>query len=289
MSKLENKIIENVKKIISQKINESIELITEKWSISDEVDNFSEKMLKDILLDIPNAKQESIDNGLLFVSNIIKNYSICEQNFELNYYIYNCSNESLCDFVYKEGMNLNGYEEDKKVLHLTLYMINNIWKMEYCEKNVSHEIEHILQINYGFTKNENYKKLTDEAYEHANYILRQECGYSKVDRNIAWIVYYSNSHEQDAFMQEYARELRRNPSLILTKKSETHKIFNNYEQYCQYFLENKDQIAVKNAVKQYRIFGYNMKNFQMMATKQLKRFKKKMTNIEKNFKDKINR
>lgn len=40
MSKLENKIIENVKKIISQKINESIELITEKWSISDEVDIF---------------------------------------------------------------------------------------------------------------------------------------------------------------------------------------------------------------------------------------------------------
>ena len=147
MNKLENKINEKVKKIVSQKINESIELITEKWSISDEVDIFSEKMLKDILLDIPNAKQEFIDDGLLFVSNIIKNYSICEQSFELNYYIYNCSNEKLCDFVYKEAMNLNGYEEDKKVLHLTLYMINNIWKMEYCEKNVSHEIEHILQIN----------------------------------------------------------------------------------------------------------------------------------------------
>ena len=76
MSNLENKIIENVKKIISQKINESIELITEKWSISDEVDNFSDKILKDILLDIPNAKQEFIDEGLLFVSNIINNYSI---------------------------------------------------------------------------------------------------------------------------------------------------------------------------------------------------------------------
>ena len=90
MSNLENKIFENVKKIISQKINESVELITEKWSISDEVDNFSDKILKDILLDIPNAKQEFIEEGLLFVSNIIKNYSICEQSFELNYYIYNC-------------------------------------------------------------------------------------------------------------------------------------------------------------------------------------------------------
>ena len=67
MSNLENKIFEKVKKIISQKINESIELITEKWSISDEVDNFSDKILKDILLDIPNAKQEFIDEGLLFV------------------------------------------------------------------------------------------------------------------------------------------------------------------------------------------------------------------------------
>ena len=31
MSNLENKIFENVKKIISQKINESVELITEKY------------------------------------------------------------------------------------------------------------------------------------------------------------------------------------------------------------------------------------------------------------------
>ena len=55
MSNLENKIFEKVKKIISQKINESIELITEKWSISEEVDNFSNKILNIFLKNIKKS------------------------------------------------------------------------------------------------------------------------------------------------------------------------------------------------------------------------------------------
>ena len=35
--------------------------------------------------------------------------------------------------------------------------------------------------------------------------------------------------EVDAFMQEYARELRRNPSLIMSKSSEIHQILRIYQ------------------------------------------------------------
>ena len=283
-----NEIRKRVKKEVLQKINENISLITEMWSISDDVDWFTDKILTDILFDTPDSSQDIIDNGLIFMSNVIKNYSIYNQKFDIHYYIYDCSDDRMCKFIYEEGEKLNGYQENEKILNITLYMVNNKWKMEYCERNVSHEVEHIIQINYGYTNNPNYKKLTDNAYEQANYVLRQESGYNKIDRVIAWLVYYSNSHEQDAFMQEYARELRRNPSLMITKKSETHNILNNYEQYCHYFLDNINNLNIKNAVKQYKIFGYNLTNFQMMATKQLNRFKRKMNNIEKNFKQKIN-
>ena len=47
-------------------------------------------------------------------------------------------------------------------------------------------------------------------------------------------------------------------------------------------VENKD---VLNAIKLYKIYGYNLSNIKMMCTKQLNRFKRKMNNIEKNFKN----
>ena len=85
-------------------------------------------------------------------------------------------------------------------------------------------------------------------------------------------------------MQEYAKDIKRNITILKTKKSETHNILSLYSDICNYFLNHKNDSSVKNAVQQYRIFGYNMNNFELMATKQLNRFKRKMNNIEKNFK-----
>ena len=45
-------------------------------------------------------------------------------------------------------------------------------------------------------------------------------------------------------------------------------------------MENKD---ILNAIKLYKIYGYNISSIKMMCTKQLNRFKRKMNNIEKNF------
>ena len=121
------------------------------------------------------------------------------------------------------------------------------------------------------------------AYDQANEVLRSETGYSKIEKALAWLIYYSNSHEQDAFMQEYARELRKNPSILFSKKSSTHDILNRYAYYTKYFLDNMENKDILNAIKLYKIYGYNISNIKMMCTKQLNRFKRKMNNIEKNF------
>ena len=278
-----NEIRKHLKQEIQRMLIENTTLITEKWSICDKVDEYYDTVLEDIRLDIPNSQIEKIDNGLYFITNQITNYTILEQTFSINYYIYNCINQKYCDFIYQEGEKLNGYEEDEKILNITLYMVNNRWVDDYCEKNLSHEIEHIIQINYGFIKNANYKKLMSPAYDQANEVLRSENGYNEIEKALAWLIYYSNSHEQDAFMQEYARELRKNPSFLFSKKSSTHNILNHYTYYAKYFLDNMENKDVLNAIKLYKIYGYNLSNIKMMCTKQLNRFKRKMNNIEKNF------
>lgn len=269
-------IREQVKKGLQQMLEENLTLITEKWSICDEVDEYYDKILEDIRKDIINSHIEKLDNGLVVYMNEIGHYKILQQTFTINYYIYNCANSYICDFIYNEGASLNGYQEDEKILNITLYMINN---------NLSREIEHIIQINYGFTKNANYKKLMTPTYDQANEVLRSENGYNEIEKALAWLIYYSNSHEQDAFMQEYAKELRKNPSLMITKKSYTHVILNNYIYYANYFLDNINNKNVLNAIKLYRIYGFNTSNMKMMCTKQLNRFKRKMNNVEKNFKN----
>lgn len=286
---MDNKKIKNyIINEFRETINNNICLLTEKWSISDEVENEYDRLISTLYSDIKNCSVETIEKGLLFYSNTIHNYKVLDRVFDINYFIYNCSTDNLCDFVYNEAENLNGFQEDENILNITLYMINNIFVEKYCEKIICHEMEHIIQINYGYKNNSKYKKLMNNAYDYANNVIRQENGFNKYDKLIAWLIYYSNSHEQDAFMQEYAKELKRSPSILFTKKSETHNILYFYSRYCNEFLSNIDDKAINKAISNYKIYGYNITNFKMMATKQLNRFKKKMNNIEKNFKLKNN-
>lgn len=278
-------IKETVKREIKRSINENIRLITEKWSFSDVIDDNVPIVLDFIQSDLTNADMEQIDKGLFIHIRENVPYEVLGRKLTLNYFVYNCSDDTLCDFIYKNGDYINGFQEDENILNLTLYMVRNQWRSDYCEKNVSHELEHILQIEYGLSKNQNYTRLMDNAYDYASQILRKKDIHSKEEIIVAWLIYYGNSHEQDAFIQEYGQVLKKNPFYIFTKNSDTHNILKNYTNCCNYFLENIDSKRITNAINQYRFFGYNKSNFRMMATKQLNRFKKKMNNIEKNFKN----
>lgn len=44
---------------------------------------------------------------------------------------------------------------------------------------------------------------------------------------------------------------------------------------------------MKDALQQYKIYGLNLKNFELMVTKQFKRLQKKIKNAEKHFNSNI--
>ena len=68
-------------------LEENLTLITEKWSICDEVDEYYDKILEDIRKDIINSHIEKLDNGLVVYMNEIGHYKILQQTFTINYYI----------------------------------------------------------------------------------------------------------------------------------------------------------------------------------------------------------
>lgn len=264
-------------------LSENARILSEKWSVCDKAEEYCDAILEEIRNNLPNSNTERVDKGILFHEGVLKNFKIMEQTIQIHYYVYHCFIKNVADFLYEEGRAVNGYNEDDKILFLTSYMVNNQWVNEYCEKIVVHGTEHIIQINYGYSNNFKYKGFINSAYKQARDVLADGAGHSRIDMIVAKLIYYSNAHEQDAFMQEYAKELKH--KLPFSKeKTETEKLLGTYEEYVEYILNNVKSPSVINAVKAYRPFGYTMSNFKLMCTKQLQRFKRKMKNVEKNFK-----
>lgn len=98
----------------------------------------------------------------------------------------------------------------------------------------------------------------------------------------AFLLYYSNPHEQEAFVNEYYKDLS---SL---KKSEYIKsLYTDYLNKNAIFNSNINNPKLINALYVYSIYGYNVKNFQLMIKKGMQRLQRKMKNIEKHFKNQI--
>lgn len=280
-----NKIIlKEIKNQVSKIIQERVDLITEKWSISSDVETYSEDLVQHIKCDLSHSVKENIGYHIWLYTNQTT-FAVLDKPINLVYFVYNCPSRELVDFVYNNCAYQNGYNEKDNTLSITLYMVNNQMVDDFSEQVIYHELEHVIQSIYGYRKNPNYKELVSKAYHYASEIINGNEPSGEIGKKIAWLFYYSDSHEQDAFMQEYARILRKNPSVLISQKSEIHKILEKYQSLKDFYIENKTQPSVLNALSTYKIYGYNQNNFETMVVKQFSRFKRKMNNIEKNFKN----
>lgn len=283
---LKNVITEEIQKHMKNFVNENIRLINEKWSISDDVQNASEKVLTDIHDALYKSKCTTvIKKQLYFYSGVINNYKLFNKTIDLYFYVYECLNNEICQQVCNEGYHIDGFEEENNSLNLTLYMIQGTWNELYCEKNVVHELEHVLQIGYGEMNNDKYERLTNDCYHYASKVITNKERYDKFDIMLAKLFYYCNTHEQDAFIQEYAIELRHNLGLLFTEGTELHTILKNLKEYYSQFIT--DKFSFNKAVNNYRIYGYTYSTMTKMFSRRIQRLEKKMKNVEKNFKVRI--
>lgn len=260
-------------------------IITEKWSISDKIDEGIYIIYNTILNDYTkNAECHKISDGLWLYKNEEIPFNIFDMDCKLTYYYYYTIDKKMCDFVYHNASSLNGYDEKNKTLYITLYSINGEIQKEYTLKNIVHETEHLLQIHYGLKNNINYKKLTSDAYDYANDKIRKQNFKNYEEQVIAYLIYYSDSHEQDAFVNEYYKEIMSNITVLLSHKAEIDTILDYYTQYINYFNSNIDNnLELMQALIEYKIFGYNQNNFSIMLKKQKNRLEKKIKNVKKHF------
>ena len=286
MEDIKNIIQKGLFNAIKDKINEREKLITEMWSYSDQMDNTMDYVYDILSKNIHNGEMYKLDYGIGLRRGIIKNltlFGIDDITFE--YYIYECRDNETCRYIINNAFSENDYSENEKHLVVTFYTVMGQLIEEPSNKNLSHELEHILQISQGIKNNPRYNQLVNSAYNMASSVIADSDNKNKFDVIIAWLIYYSNKHEQDAFMNEYYQDLRNMKSLINDKNSETHLRYNDYLKKVAIFKNNINNQTLLQALSQYKIYGYNIKNFQIMIDKGLHRFQKKMNNIEKHFKN----
>lgn len=277
IEQITNDVLHRFKKLLQERA----ELITEKWSISEDVIDASDKLLHDIKKQLINFTFQNCANGIDLGQGLIKNYNLFKENISIQVYVYNCSSVELAKFAYDKLANLNGFIAERNELNLTLYLVN--WDyVNGLNNSVSHEIEHLYQMHLGKTKNVNYTELMNQMYHQAVEIMSHSNHYSQEVLHIAQLIYYGNPHEQDAFIQEFAREVYKNPFATNNKSSEIYLILNNYKRYIDTYIQNKNTIQYKNALKIFRASGVTERNFDVMINKALRRLERKIKNVEKN-------
>ena len=281
---LKHIIRKKVIEVLNEEIKRNESLITEMWSYSEDMDSAMEYVYDTIANNINNTERHIMDKGIVLIKGVIKNnltlFNIPDITCE--YYVYDSSDDEKYRFIYKNGYSVNGYYEKEKLLVVTLYTVNGRLIEEPSNKNLSHELEHILQISKGLEHNKNYSQLMNSAYNYASEIIADSTS-SITETILAWLIYYSNKHEQDAFMNEYYQDLRNNQQFVNDKDSETHIRLADYADKYEKFNKYADTSEMRDAIKHYKMLGYTKANLSVMFNKGLNRFKKKMLNIEKHF------
>lgn len=274
------KIIKEVRKHINISIVENRTILNEQWSHSDEVEAECDKLFDYLQSNFYKYDYEKIARNVVLFIGEIENYKMFNSTIKINFYVYNTNSMEMVDYLYNGGgYYVNGYEEKINTLIITLYAINNILQQQIAKETLVHELEHIMQISYSMKNNINYKKLTSDIYDIANNIIRNQENYNQADCIIAYLIYYSNSHEQDAFMQSYYQELKSNRFAQVTHNSETHKILHTYQEYYEWLLNNQNDVNLNL----YKLYGVTYNNLSKYVGRQIGRFERKMKNIEKSF------
>lgn len=268
-------------------LDECTQYLFERWSHSDEIDSSVELIYKTIEETVADAEKTVIDSKALYV---LQN-SVCIELFGmdilLTYHMFVGNSYDVINFLVGNSAGENNFSEDTNELVVTIYTIDGNLVESVSNPNLYHEVEHVSQISKGKERNANYKEFMDNAYKIASSIISDAGKYSEAEEKVAWLYYYSNPHEQDAFVNEYYYNLSHMKEFLIGETNPTRKILKEYEKLVGWYDENKNGEDVVEAVLEYRKTGMPKKNFEAMIHKGLKRFKKKMANVEKHFKYKV--
>lgn len=259
------------------------QVITERWSHSEEIDAAAESIYEKIRQTIRGAQEHEIIKHELYLRTGETSMTLFGRKITLNYYVYIAYGEESLTLAINSGASLNGISDDETAMYVTVYTLRGEVIEKISNRNVYHEAEHMLQISMGQKNNPSYRSLVKNCYRRVKDVLGNQDEHTQTEVNIAWLYYYSDPHEQDAMMNEYYSDLAIMRQVIGTQKTPTQEVLDNYQRLAQWFERHQNTADVSKEAETYRRLGMQSDSFLLMVRKGLRRFEKKMRNVEKHF------
>lgn len=142
----------------------------------------------------------------------------------------------------------------------------------------------MLHPNYSELK-KRFDILMDGCYEIANEIMISPIRkYTKEDRIIANLFFYSNHQTQDRLCKDYKKEIENNCSILFSlykNKSHNIEILSNYKENYNIFKGNKERFH--RALKKYRLYGYTYDTMLIIFENAIGDLDKGFKKVENNF------
>lgn len=259
------------------------QVITERWSHSEEIDAAAESIYEKIRQTIRGAQEHEIIKHELYLRTGETSLTLFGRKITLNYYVYIAYGEEALTLAINSGASLNGISDDETAMYVTVYTLRGEVIEKISNRNVYHEAEHMLQISMGQKNNPSYRSLVKNCYRRVKDVLGNQDEHTQTEVNIAWLYYYSDPHEQDAMMNEYYSDLATMRQVIGMQKTPTQEVLDNYQRLAQWFERHQNTADVSKEAETYRRLGMQSDSFLLMIRKGLRRFEKKMRNVEKHF------
>lgn len=272
-----------IKDAMAQILREETAYLLEKWSHYEEMDKLTDYIYQKINDSVSKASEETIVKERLYKRLGITEIEILGQALTLYAYVYRATDEEAARYAIDYCEEYGYVSNDCKTMVVTVYTIMDEILETESNRTIVYELKHLLQLLKKKENSIDYGKMENLAYTHMTDILGNRIFQKTEDVNIAWLYYYSMPEEQDAFMEEYYKELCHLQSLNLKDKTGTAEKLRDFEQLIKWYNSNKEQPEVMEAVNAYRLAGMAKVNFETMIKKGHDRFVRKMRNIEKHF------
>ena len=257
--------------------------INEKWSRSEEIDQAVEDVYNAIEQKMQQIKPQDLDKYTELYLGTCK-CNIFDIDVWINFAAYNSINDDYTRKAIETRDVVNSFDEDRNIIFVTIYMSNGNVYDPLSTKNITHEVEHLFQSVMSKKDGKVYHNMATDEYNYAREIMDKVSDDDETKFMIAWLFYISNTHEQDALINEYYEDLKYRNQFIFDKDSQTHWILSRYKIFVTW-LKNLNNEELEQMLLPYRKFGYNRNVFLKMVQNGCKRFERKMKNIEKHFQD----
>lgn len=258
-------------------------LINEKLSISPKSEAFCQYILQSISDDIHNHTEKE-SNGRKYKegSLTLSTDGFIEEpeQLQIDYIVYKIRDMIDFNYMIRSGQyNLNSSADyDNGTINIVLCS-TSLYDLQFADSTywgtVLHEVNHILQYASGFVKNKRIEKVIEELLSNNKEIYQ----------TIGQLLYFLQTHEQDAFANSFYGTLCQNNIARTTsvdyvlQYSEFPRFLRLIEKFYSY-----PRQEVEEVLKTYNIKPNNVRK---LITKSKARFLKKLENVYKRYCEEI--